>query len=106
MPPEELTAYVESMRSNASGALHALAPQIRERLGEVRLELIKGEPADAIVQFVAERAVDLVVMGTVARTGIQGMLMGNTAESALQRLRCSVLAVKPRGFRAPIQVGG
>ena len=104
-PPEELAAYVESMRTCTSDALHTLMPQIRDRLGDVRLELVKGEPADVIARFAGERSVDLVVMGTVARGGIQGMLMGNTAESTLQRLRCSVLAIKPRGFRSPIQVG-
>jgi universal stress protein E len=103
MPPEELAAYVDSMRKNAADALHALLPQIRDRLGEVRLDLVKGEPADVIAQAAAERSADLVVMGTMARGGIQGFLMGNTAESTLQRLRCSVLAIKPQGFRSPIQ---
>jgi hypothetical protein len=41
-------------------------------------------------------------MGTVARTGIAGLVMGNTAERVLQRLRGSVLAVKPAGFRTPV----
>jgi nucleotide-binding universal stress UspA family protein len=44
----------------------------------------------------------LVVMGTVARTGVAGLLMGNTAERVLQRLQGSVLAVKPPGFKSPI----
>ena len=41
--------------------------------------------------------VDLIVMGTVARSGISGALMGNTAESVLDRIGCAVLAVKPSG---------
>jgi len=103
MRPEELAAYVESMRLNAADALHSLSPQIGDRLGDVRLELVKGEPAEVIAQMAKEQSFDLVVMGTVARGGIQGLLMGNTAESTLQRLRCSVLAIKPQGFRSPIQ---
>jgi nucleotide-binding universal stress UspA family protein len=42
--------------------------------------------------------VDLVVMGTVGRGGIPGLLMGNTAEAILQQVDCSVLAIKPPGF--------
>jgi len=49
-----------------------------------------------------ELAVDLVVMGTVARTGIAGFFMGNTAESILTQLDCSVLTIKPPGFISPI----
>jgi nucleotide-binding universal stress UspA family protein len=46
--------------------------------------------------------VDLVVMGTVARAGIPGFFMGNTAESILNQIDCSVLTVKPPGFVSPV----
>jgi len=45
-------------------------------------------------------------MGTVARTGIQGFIMGNTAENILNQLDCSVLAVKPPGFVTPVTLDG
>jgi nucleotide-binding universal stress UspA family protein len=47
--------------------------------------------------------VDLVVMGTVARTGIAGLFIGNTAETILEQLQCSVLAVNPLGFVSPLK---
>ena len=40
----------------------------------------------------------LIVMGTVARTGITGIFIGNTAERVLSRLPCDVLVVKPGDF--------
>jgi nucleotide-binding universal stress UspA family protein len=46
--------------------------------------------------------IDVVVMGTVARTGVAGLVMGNTAERVLQRLYRSVLTVKPPGFDCPV----
>ena len=64
----------------------------------------KGFAEEIIPQFVVSQGIDLVVMGTVARTGIAGLLMGNTAERLLQRLVCSVLAVKPEGFVSPISL--
>ena len=45
---------------------------------------------------------DLVVMGTVARTGVPGFIMGNTAEMILNQIDCSVLAIKPSGFVTPV----
>ena len=51
----------------------------------------------------ATHDIDLVVMGTVARRGLAGLLMGNTAEHMIQELRCSVFALKPAGFRSPIE---
>jgi nucleotide-binding universal stress UspA family protein len=65
--------------------------------------LVEGEPERAISHFVDRNGVDLVVMGTVARSGIPGVVMGNTAERVLQRLHGSVLAVKPPGFVSPVE---
>jgi len=43
-----------------------------------------------------------VVMGTVARVGIPGFIIGNTAESILYRLNQSVFAIKPQGYVSPV----
>jgi universal stress protein E len=42
------------------------------------------------------------VMGTLGRAGIGGILIGNTAETILNRIDCSVMAIKPRGFVTPV----
>jgi hypothetical protein len=41
-------------------------------------------------------------MGTIARTGIPGVFVGNTAEKLLPHLPCSVLAIKPASFKSPV----
>jgi hypothetical protein len=46
---------------------------------------------------------DLLVMGTVCRTGAAGFLIGNTAETVLSDVTCSVLAMKPAGFVTPVE---
>jgi nucleotide-binding universal stress UspA family protein len=45
-------------------------------------------------------------MGTVARTGVRGFIMGNTAETVLEQIDCSVLAIKPQGFVTPVMPAG
>jgi nucleotide-binding universal stress UspA family protein len=49
---------------------------------------------------------DLVVMGTVSRGGIPGLLMGNTAERLIDRIDCALLTVKPQDFVCPIPAHG
>lgn len=69
---------------------------------EVHLHLRKG-PASASIFSVAEQVeADLIVMGTVCRTGVAGFLIGNTAETILSDVTCSVLAIKPPGFQSPV----
>ncbi len=73
-----------------------------DRLSGVSVQVVEGEPERVISHVVDRNGVDLVVMGTVAKSGIPGLLMGNTAERVLQRLRGSVFAVKPPGFVSPV----
>jgi nucleotide-binding universal stress UspA family protein len=102
MSPDEFSEFIETSRRTEDEALsNVLAPH-RDRLTGVAVELVHGEPEDAITRFVDSHGVDVVVMGTVARTGIAGLVMGNTAERVLQRLHGSVFAVKPPGFRTPV----
>ena len=69
-----------------------------------RIHLVKGEAALVIPKLAHEKQVDLIVMGTVCRTGIAGFFIGNTAEKILQDVDCSVLTVKPEGFVSPVTV--
>ena len=69
---------------------------------EPQLHVIKGDAKHVVPTKALELDVDLIVMGTVARTGIAGFFMGNTAENILTQLDCSVLTVKPPGFVSPI----
>ena len=68
--------------------------------------LIKGEAREIIPDLARRDRVEFVVMGTVTRTDVQGLFIGNTAEAILNQLECSVLAVKPPGFESPVRLDG
>jgi nucleotide-binding universal stress UspA family protein len=66
------------------------------------VHLIRGESKDVIPELAMKQKVDLIVMGTAARSGLPQFLIGNTAEDVLNRVDCSVLTVKQEGFISPI----
>jgi nucleotide-binding universal stress UspA family protein len=101
MTPEEFSEFIETSRRTEHEALSGFLAPYEERLTGAAVELVRGEPEEAITRFVESQGVDVVVIGTVARTGIPGLVMGNTAERVLQRLRGSVFAVKPPRFKPP-----
>ena len=74
-------------------------------LGQLKYKshLLKGEPDDVIPALAKKKKAELIIMGTVARTGIPGFFIGNTAEKILARVDSSVLAVKPGSFITPVQ---
>lgn len=64
--------------------------------------LVKARASEAILSLSEEVNADLIVMGTVGRSGIPGLIIGNTAEDVLQTAKASILAVKPSGFVSPV----
>jgi universal stress protein E len=67
-----------------------------------RLHLQCGAPSVVIREVVERQDADLLVMGSVSRGGIAGLLLGNTAERLLDRVQCSLLTLKPRDFVSPV----
>ena len=66
------------------------------------VKLLEGDAKEEIPLYVEENEIDLIVMGTVCRVGIPGNFIGNTAESILSEVACSVLTLKPEGFVSPV----
>ena len=60
--------------------------------------------SNSILSLVIKKKIDLLVMGTVCRTGVAGFFIGNTAEKVLNKVDCSVLTVKPEGFVTPVKL--
>jgi len=69
-----------------------------------RVHLVQGSSRDVIPALAMKQRVELIVMGTAARTGLPQFLIGNTAEDVLNQVDCSVLTVKPQGFVSPVTV--
>lgn len=68
-----------------------------------RITIEEGDPAELILKYIDDHRIELLTMGTIARSGIGGVITGNTAERLLPRIPCSVLAVKPSDFVSPIK---
>lgn len=104
--PEELQDFRNSLREQAEHNLHEQLSQTdyRTLTHGVRVDIVEG-PADVVIlDAIEEQQIDLLVMGTIARSGISGMLIGNTAEQLLNQVPCSVLAVKPTDFESPVEL--
>jgi nucleotide-binding universal stress UspA family protein len=96
--------YREDVRRRTSDDLAAFVASFGDRLTAAQATHVRGAPEEVIPEFIVSHGIDLTVIGTVARSGIAGLLIGNTAERILRRLPCSVLAVKPDGFVSPVRV--
>jgi universal stress protein E len=109
LPDAKEEAYRRGLREHAVKELEgqidrtgarALTPSVHVHLFD-ELGIL---PDEGILKFIKENAIDLLVMGTIARSGIIGAMIGNTAERLLPELSCSLLAVKPKDFVSPVKL--
>ncbi|MEW8627085.1 MAG: universal stress protein [Candidatus Thiodiazotropha sp.] len=110
-PEKEVAAYVEEVRQHHADSLQSLIRETTSNLGQDAIDylkpkthLVKGWAREEVPILAQQIDADLVVMGTVARTGVSGFFMGNTAETILNQIDCSVLAIKPPGFKTPVML--
>ncbi len=98
----DVAKYVSEIETRHKDGLNNLVAKFHRVAPEMNVHLIKGETWEVLPKLAKEKNVEVVIMGTVCRTGLAGMIIGNTAEEILQRVDCSVLAIKPRGFVSPV----
>lgn len=102
VPDDEVQKLVRSAEQDHRSALDELIQQAG--LGKnIAVEHLRGQADELIPHIVEQNSIDLIVMGTVARTGIPGFIIGNTAENIAQRLPCSLLAMKPGDFSSSVK---
>jgi nucleotide-binding universal stress UspA family protein len=78
-------------------AEHALQGVVRRTLGSlprVAAIVVAGPPFRQIVQYAREHAVDLIVMGTQGRSGLDHLIMGSTAERVERHAPCPVISIR------------
>ena len=90
---KQLAAIDEAARAHIAKALGREVPACH---------IGASSPERAIRESVWRHQPDLVVLGTVSRSGIAGLVMGNTAERIVDEIDTSLLTVKPPGFDPPV----
>ncbi len=84
--------YNDSMRHHHVDAANALAGQFD--ITSDAVHVLEGMPEDVIPRVAKELDAEMVLIGTIGRTGLSAAIIGNTAEHVIDRLDCDVLALK------------
>jgi nucleotide-binding universal stress UspA family protein len=56
--------------------------------------VLDGKPAAQIVKFAEENKIDLIVIGTQGKRGLERLLLGSVAEQVIRMAPCKILVVK------------
>ena len=66
----------------------------------VEKKVMQGVPYEEIIKFAADEKIDMIIMGTYGRVGLQRLIFGNTAERVVRRAPCPVMTVRVPEHRA------
>ena len=95
LPKFSLSNYDQTIRGQHLLNMKALRQEFG--INEDHTHVLEGFPEDVIPKVAKEIEAELVILGTVGRTGLSAALLGNTAEHVISKLNCNLLAVKPSG---------
>ena len=102
MSEKQIRKMRRELKQQYESRVSTLLGDIELRGVEFHQHLVRNSPSEAIIKQVRKHQIDLLVMGTVCRTGLSGFFIGNTAEKVLGNVDCSVLTLKPAGFVSPV----
>ncbi|HMK45675.1 MAG TPA: universal stress protein [Methanocella sp.] len=74
--------------------------EVRDLANGIDLEtfVLEGSPAPSIVRFAQENEIDLIVVGTRGKNGLEELMMGSVAKKVVRLAHCPVLVVKHRQY--------
>ena len=98
----EIATVKKEVRSRHRVAFDHLLSRYNTHPVRMQSHLVEGRAGHVIPEQAMRHGAELIVMGTVARTGLPGLIIGNTAENILNQVDCDVLTVKPEGFVTPV----
>lgn len=93
--------YNNTMQRHHKEAVKTLATQFM--LPPEQCHVLEGMPEDVIPKLAKKLDAEMVIIGTIGRTGLSAAIIGNTAEHVIDRLDCDVLALKPANFVCPLE---
>ena len=95
--PDSLAADAEPIFGEVGRAALDMATEAGESVGvPIHTELVPGTESihAAIVDYAREHAIDLIVMGSMGRTGISRIMLGSVTERTLRHSPIPVLTIK------------
>ena len=68
-----------------------------ERKGiNVESVLLEGHPADELIRYAEEEKMDIVIMGTLGKTGLDRLLLGSVAGNMVRHSKVPVMVVREK----------
>jgi nucleotide-binding universal stress UspA family protein len=90
------TLYLE-LEQSAAKQLENFGLDQRKDIPGIQTAILRGVPYEELLKYAETHGIDLIVIGTHGRKGLDRMLFGSTAERVVRNATCPVLTVRRPG---------
>lgn len=94
VPHISVDEMYKELDASARKELEKFGADIIKDIKDVEYSVIRGIPYEEILKFAKEKQIDLIVIGTHGRKGLDRVLFGSTAERVVRNASCPVLTVR------------
>jgi nucleotide-binding universal stress UspA family protein len=95
VPHPSIETFTGEIEKGAARKLREFQEEHIEGLGDVKLSTVLGDPAEEILRYAKENDIDLIVMGTHGRKGLDRVFFGSVAEKVVKQSPVPVLTINP-----------
>ncbi|MFK7956391.1 MAG: universal stress protein [Lysobacterales bacterium] len=100
--PTDEPSHVDAIKERHAQALNVLIEPFLKDHPDLKTHLVRGQPETVIPAVAEEYSAGTLVMASMARSDVPGLLIGSAAEVILHDANRSVLVVKPENYVAPV----
>ncbi len=87
---------VEYLAAAAKQSLDKVLSESVPDAVQSRSVILRGQPAESIVEFSAQEKASMIVISTHGRTGLRHFIFGSVAEKVIRLAACPVLSIRPK----------
>jgi nucleotide-binding universal stress UspA family protein len=95
VPPPSITDFEKQVVAGAEKRLYEFAEEHFSDVAHTKTIVVSGDPAESILGYIESAHIDLVIMGTHGRKGLDKIIFGSVADQIVKTCAVPVMVVNP-----------
>lgn len=93
IPHPSMTELYKDLEAHAKKNLDSFGIEMLEDFKNVETVVLRGIPYEEIIKFAKESSIDLIILGTLPRSGMERFFVGSTTQRVIRNAPCPILVV-------------
>ncbi|MBM4284485.1 MAG: universal stress protein [Deltaproteobacteria bacterium] len=95
VPHGNIKQFQGEVLQSAQQKMAGVAREMLQGFAKLKTHVCLGSPADKIVEYARSEAIDLIIMGTHGRKGLERTIFGSVCDKVVRNAPCPVLTANP-----------